>query len=83
MDQTGIYLPLLSMLQRRRSLIADHAWRDRDPSGHLAALQDISGQLEQEHQRLNPTLPPRLRHYLVQCSYDKAAAWIEAGGKDA
>lgn len=73
-------LSLLSLLQRRRAVIADHAWRDRDAGSHLAELQAVSEALTAEHQRLRPQLPPRLQHYLTQCSYDKAEAWIESGG---
>lgn len=74
------YLPLLDLLQHRSAVIADHAWRDRDASAHLAALQEVSEALVAEHQRLGANLPPRLKHYLTQCSYAKAAAWIESGG---
>jgi hypothetical protein len=71
---------LLSLLEKRRAVIADHAWRDRDAAAHLAALQAVSEALMAEHQLLRPQLPPRLQHYLTQCSYDKAAAWIQSGG---
>jgi len=74
------YLPLLDLLQHRSAVIADHAWRDRDAEAHLAALREVSEALVAEHQRLGTTLPPRLKHYLTQCSYAKAAAWIESGG---
>lgn len=75
-------LPLLSLLQQRRAVIGDHAWRDHDAAAHLAALQQVSEAIAAEHQRLRPGLPPRLQHYLTQCSYDKAAAWIQSGGAD-
>ena len=71
---------LLSLLEKRRAVIADHVWRDRDAAAHLTALQEVSEALVAEHQRLRPQLPPRLQHYLTQCSYDKAAAWIASGG---
>ncbi len=74
-------LPLLALLQQRRAVIADHPWRDRDAPAHLAALQAISEAILAEHQVLRPQLPPRLQHYLAQCSFDKAAAWIESGGQ--
>lgn len=75
-------LPLLTLLQRRREIIADHAWRDRDAASHLSALQEVSESLMAEHQRIRPGLPGRLQHYLTQCSYDKAAAWIQSGGAE-
>ena len=76
-----LYLPLLDLLRQRRTLVADHAWRDRDAAGHLAGLQQISEAVMAEHVKLRPGLPPRLQHYLNQCSYDKAAVWIESGGE--
>lgn len=75
------YDSLLRLLQQRRAVIADHAWRDRDAASHLAGLQAVSEALMAEHQRLRANLPPRLQHYLTQCSYDKAEAWIESGGE--
>ncbi len=75
-------LPLLELLDRRRAVIADHAWRDRDAPAHLAALQEVSEAIVATHQDHGRTLPPRLQHYLTQCSYDKAAAWIRSGGAE-
>lgn len=75
-------LPLLELLDRRRAVIADHASRDRDAASHLAALQEVSEGIMAAHQEMGRTLPPRLQHYLTQCSYDKAAAWIRSGGAE-
>ncbi len=75
-------LSLLHLLENRRALIADHPFRDRDAASHLAALQAVSEAIVAEHQQLRPTLPPRLQHYLTQCSYDKAAAWITSGSAE-
>jgi hypothetical protein len=74
--------PLLALLQQRRAVIADHAWRDRDAAAHLAALQQVSEAITAQHEALPTPVPPRLQHYLAKCSYDKAAAWIEAGGAE-
>jgi hypothetical protein len=59
-------------------VIADHAWRDRDAAGHLAALRAVSGEIE----RLAPEFAedPRLQHFLERRSYEKALAWIEGDG---
>lgn len=75
----AVLRPLLDLLTKRRGVIADHAWRDRDADSHLAALREVSEAIAAEHLRLRPQLPPRLAHYLQQCSYDKAAAWITSG----
>jgi hypothetical protein len=81
MSEDPAYSPMLTLLQRRRNIIADHGWRDRDAAAHLSALQEVSESITAEHLRLRPTgLPPRLNHYLTQCSYQKAMDWIESGG---
>ena len=66
------------MLRRRESIIADHAWRDRDPAAQLAALQDISGQISAWPGKQPDALDPRLRHYLANASFQKALAHLEA-----
>ena len=82
MNPDPLLTSLQSLLARRRAVIADHVWRDRDAAAHLASLQEVSEAIMAEHQRLRAELPPRLQHYLTQCSYDKAAAWIESGGAE-
>jgi hypothetical protein len=81
MPANPTYLPLLNLLLRRRAVISDHAWRDRDGPSHLAGLQQVCEAIMAEQERLFAAgLPPRLRHYLTQCSYDKATSWIESDG---
>ncbi len=63
-------------LRERRRVIADHAWRDRDPEDHLAALRSVSERIGDVAQRLGSAAPPRLRHFLDNCSYDKALALV-------
>lgn len=68
---------LIDFLHRREAIIADHAWRDRDPTGHLDALklvsQEISNWAVSHHERIDP----RLRHYLANASFQKALAHLE------
>ncbi len=66
-----------SLLRQRLAIIADSGLHTAEPEAHLAALRGISEAIEAEHQRLKPQLPPRLRHYLQQASYQKALAWIQ------
>ena len=73
---------LLALLEKRRAVIVDHAWRDRDAAAHLDALREVSEAIASEHQLRRANLPPRLQHYLTQCSYDKAASWIRNGGME-
>ena len=71
------FLSIASLLQKRVDVIADHSWRNRDPAGHLAELQRVSEAINEEHLRLSGELPPKLKHYLQQCSYQKALHFIE------
>ncbi len=70
---------LEACLRERRRVIADHDWRDRDPEAHLAALAEVSGKISALTERLGPVAPPRLRHFLDNCSYDKALALLAEG----
>lgn len=76
-----VFNDLALLLRRRREVIADHAFRDRDAAAHLDALREVSEAITAEQDRLRAETPPRLRHYLTQCSYDKALAWLE-GAED-
>ena len=71
--------PLAGLLQKRLTIIADHAFRDRDPQAHLDALKVISEKIQREHESLKGKIPPRLEHFLSGASYDKALAFIEQG----
>jgi len=67
---------LHALLKRRVELISDHTFRDADRAGHLAALQQVSELLGNEHLRLRPILPPRLNHFLQQASFSKALDYL-------
>jgi hypothetical protein len=71
---------LAALLQKRIDLIGDHAFRDRDAQGHLAALREISEALDATFQALKPQLAPRLRHFMEQASYSKALEYLKQGG---
>lgn len=69
---------LIGLLRRREAVIADHAWRDRDPSGHLDALKEVSEHISAwpvNHPRF---LDPKLKHFLSNASYAKALAHLES-----
>jgi hypothetical protein len=70
---------LATLLRRRVEIIADHTWRDQDPDAQLEALKAISLEIGSAHQSLAGRLPARLEHFLSQCSFDKALAYIESG----
>lgn len=69
--------PLREALRRRMEIIADTAWRDRDPPAQLQALQDISESIFQRHAALARKLPPRLHHFMESQSYTKALALLD------
>ncbi|HWL54480.1 MAG TPA: hypothetical protein VNQ90_18720 [Chthoniobacteraceae bacterium] len=78
MTSTSFYQTLAAALQERLDIIADHAWRDRDPAAHLEALKRVSLELAEMRTQIPPGAPPKLNHYLLQCSYAKALAVVEA-----
>ncbi|MGI8604585.1 MAG: hypothetical protein ACR2OZ_16560 [Verrucomicrobiales bacterium] len=69
--------PLAGLLRRRREIIGDHRWRDADPTQHLEALRQISEEIGVATEGLRGQIPPRLEHFLRQCSFDKALGFIE------
>ncbi|RYD38018.1 MAG: hypothetical protein EOP85_17215 [Verrucomicrobiaceae bacterium] len=71
---------LADLLRRRVAVIADHAWRDRDPDGHLDALKDVSEKIGEWTRKHRTEVDAQLRHYLANSSYQKALAHIEAAG---
>lgn len=69
---------LAEALRERLTVIADHAYRDRDAEGHLRRLIEISGRIDGLIAALPAgQLDPQFHHYLERRSYDKALAWIE------
>ena len=77
MNPNSIYEELAAALRDRLSVIRDTAWRERDPAGQLARLQQVSESIVDLQRRLPAPVDPRLAHFLERCSYDKALAWIE------
>lgn len=71
---------LATLLRRRKECIADHDFRDRDPAAHLDALKSVSLEISAWHQAQRGSLPPRLEHFLTNCSFDKALQFLESEG---
>jgi hypothetical protein len=69
---------LIDLLRRRLSIIADHAWRDRDAVTHLTALQSVSEEIAAWTQAHRTEVDPQMRHYLANASYQKALAHLES-----
>ena len=73
---------LIQHLLNRESIIADHAWRDRDAAGHLQALKEVSGEISAWTETCGSQCDARLRHYLTNASFAKALAHLQAEPAD-
>lgn len=73
MNQTDLRT-LTALLERRLEIIADHAWRDRDPAAHLEALKEISERIAAWSAENHGKLDGRLKHFLASSSFEKALA---------
>ncbi len=69
---------LMDLLKRREDVIADHSWRDRDPSAHLDALREVSEAISAWHSENQKQIDPQLRHYLQKASFAKALVHLES-----
>ena len=76
-DLCELHQKLHAAVKSRLDLVADHAYRDRDPAAHLAALKSAAAMLDAEMTDLSAEIDPTLRHYLERQSYTKALAWLD------
>jgi hypothetical protein len=76
-----MHAELIQLLRRRESIIADHAWRDRDAAAHLEALKTVSEAIGAWAAANQTATDARLRHYLGNASFSKALAHLEAAGE--
>lgn len=76
-DHLELHQKLHAAVKARLDLVADHAFRDRDPATHLAALKSAAARLDAEMSHLPAEIDPTLRHYLERQSYTKALAWLD------
>jgi hypothetical protein len=68
------YPQLISLLETRLRVIADHVWRDTDAAGHLEALKTASTALLAWQETNASHLPEPLGHFMQSQSYQKALA---------
>ncbi len=74
---------LVGLLEERLRVIGDGELRERDPDGHLALLRESSEAITAFHAGRRGGIPPRLNHFLENCSYAKALDWArDALAKD-
>ena len=71
---------LAAALRARLAVIADRRGYESDPAGHLTRLQAAAADIARWQAELPAPVEPQLAHYLQRCSYDKALAFLEAGG---
>ena len=71
------YQQLQQLLERRIAVISNHSLRDSNPDEQLKQLQEVSEAINQLHQNIASDAPPRLKHFLENCSYDKALDWLK------
>jgi hypothetical protein len=68
---------LAAAFRERLAVIADRAFYQRDPAGHLAKLQEVSAAITSLSAQLPAGIDPQFTHYLQRASYDKALAYLE------
>jgi hypothetical protein len=71
---------LAQLLCRRRDVISDREFRDRDTFGHLEALKEVSEAISVWHLAHKGEIDARLDHFLTSASFDKALVYLESGG---
>ena len=72
---------LAKLLEARIAVIADHAFRDRDPEAHLEALKRVSGAIVSWHEAHRSEIDGNLDHFLTGASYQKALLYLETGAR--
>lgn len=75
-DTVAMHKTLLEAVAGRLDVVADHAWRDRDPVGHLEGLKEAARRLDLLVANLPGDTDPVLRHFLERQSYTKAREWL-------
>jgi len=71
-----LYDELADALRERLAVIADRAFYERDPAGHLEKLKAVSEKITQLGTALPRPVPGDFAHYLQRQSYQKALDWI-------
>jgi len=77
MDSIQIYSSLATALQSRLAIIGNQDLRISNPELQLEQLKSVSESIMQLQQELPKDCNPHLRHYLENCSFDKALAFLK------
>jgi len=76
LDETKLRV-LIGLLEKRIRVIGNTELRERDPEAQLAKLQEVSESIMAFHAAHRSEVPPRLNHFLENCSFEKAREWAE------
>lgn len=66
---------LVGLLDERLRIIGDVELREHDPARQLDRLREVSEAIASFHGRHRGAIPPRLNHFLENCSFEKAREW--------
>ena len=69
---------LAQVLRERLAIISNRELRETKPVEQLAQLKSVSEKIDSLQAKLPQGSDPRLTHFLKNCSYDKALAWLES-----
>jgi len=70
------YRSLADALQKRLAIIQDANLRETNPSLQLEQLKAVSEEISRVQEALPHDCDPHLKHYLQNCSFDKALAFL-------
>ena len=70
------YRCLADALKKRLEVIQDAKLRETNPSLQLEQLKAVSEEISRLQKELPQDCDPHLKHYLQNCSFDKALAFL-------
>lgn len=77
MPSTEHFRELADALRQRLAVIADRELREKNPASQLERLKTVSEKITALQAQLPQNTDPQLAHFLKNCSYDKALAFLE------
>jgi hypothetical protein len=77
MPSAELFSELAVALRERLAVISDRELREKNPEAQLERLKSVSEKIAALQAQLPQSTDPHLAHYLKNCSYDKALAFLE------
>ena len=68
---------LADALRERLAVIADRELREKNPAAQLERLKTVSEKITALQAQLPRNTDPQIAHFLKNCSYHKALAFLE------